>query len=72
MNGEQALDIGIAQEMLKQISHIGGNTYVNLLDGTSTYVPWGTLDWFGNILAFALIVAIFVGLGMFYRFMAKN
>ena len=31
---------------LKEVSNIGSTTYMNICDGTSSVVAWGSADWF--------------------------
>lgn len=61
---EQTLNFNAA-ECIKSVSNFGATTYVNICNGNTKVVPWGTVDW---VLAIsvcgigALIAAIILGL----------
>lgn len=45
---------------LKSASHFGSNTYHNVCNGTTTVVPWGSVDWVMNIGAMAIFASLLV------------
>lgn len=51
-------DINLAtKQCLKDISYFGETVYQNICDGTSTTVPWGSIDYvmFGIVILMVLI-----------------
>lgn len=54
-------DLTITQNAAKCIEHswsIGGQTAVNVCNGMSTWVPWGSLDWLGFVASGVAIAAM--------------
>jgi hypothetical protein len=45
------------KDCLRSVSNIGETIVRNICDGSSTVVPWGTLDWAGAVGGAAGIVA---------------
>ena len=58
-------------DIWKRVDNVGGTTYINVTDGTSQYVPWGSMDWlnivWGNLLG-TLITAGLIYLGVRFLF----
>lgn len=49
-------------DIWKRVDNVGSTTYINVTDGSSQRVPWGTMDWlnivWGNLLGFTITVGI--------------
>jgi len=47
------------EDVWKRVDNIGSTRFINMVDGTTRDVPWGTLDYWnifvGNILTFAIL-----------------
>jgi len=63
------MDVNLSQQAiencLKEVHHIGGTTFQNVCDGSSSYVAWGAADWIENIAGTGILVAIailFIGM----------
>ena len=56
MEGVQQFQI--VPECLRQVYDIGETTVMNICNGSSSVVPWGTIDWAGYILATALVLGL--------------
>lgn len=58
------MDLNLNQQSLehclKQINNIGSTTYVNICDGTTHTVPWGSLGWIVAAFAIVLIITMVV------------
>jgi hypothetical protein len=59
------VDSKTLEQCLKEISNWGGTTYQNICDGTSKFVPWGSVDYFWYLtlgIAGIVVVGLFVAL----------
>ena len=45
-------------ECIKKASSIGEDLYYNICTGQSTAVPWGAMDWAGNLFVLSLLCTI--------------
>jgi len=66
------LDQQAIQDCLKEVHHIGGTTYQNVCDGSSSYVAWGSATWIENIICYGILflIGIFL-LGMLVAILKK-
>lgn len=60
-------------DIWKRVDNIGSTKYINVTDGSSQVVPWGTMDYWniitGNILAVGIIGAmIYIAAKLFLKF----
>jgi hypothetical protein len=58
------LNQNVVAECLKGTYDFGGTTIHNVCAGTTTYLPWGSLDWFGMIAlcSFGSVIGLSLGL----------
>lgn len=50
----------IVHECIKQTNDLGQAVYTNICDGTTQVVPWGSMDWVGNIMLMSVFCIAFV------------
>lgn len=53
---------------LKTVRNFGGIIYKNICNGSSTYVPWGSIDWMALIVLLVIFVFIIGILIKLFRF----
>lgn len=52
------MDINLQQQCIKEASNFGNTVYMNVCNGSSSIVPWGSLDWFGWIFIGVCVVVL--------------
>lgn len=58
MNGNQQIDLNNVADCIKEVSGFGQNTYWNICNGSQHIVPWGSFDWFTNIIGTIMILGV--------------
>ena len=57
------------EDVWKRVDNIGSTRFINMVDGTTRDVPWGTMDYWNiitsNILSFG-VVALLLWAGVHY------
>jgi len=63
------MDINLNQQAiencLKEVHNIGGTTFQNICDGSSSYVAWGAGDWLVNLTMSGMILVVLVTVVLF-------
>ncbi|RVO55127.1 hypothetical protein CN090_04205 [Sinorhizobium meliloti] len=59
-------------DCIKTMTSWGYDTVHNVCAGTATQVPWGTLDYFGNVSLISLMILLCLLLLGFVSFLAKE
>lgn len=50
------MDINLnSAECIKNVTHLGYESYHNICSGAITTIPWGFFDWFGMVILFGFL-----------------